>query len=133
MNRSFWAKKDYQEGIPSWLPLAQHLDDTRLVTGLLWEHWLCRGQKNIVTGGFSEQTGVLDAEEVDLLGKRAAMFLGAVHDIGKATPAFQTKKGYRNPEDLDLLLVEKLERDGFSGISTLVLSDPGATPHTIAG
>lgn len=133
MNRSFWAKKDYQEGIPSWLPLFQHLDDTRLVSGLLWEHWLCRGQKNIVTGGFSEQTGVLDAEEVDLLGKRVAMFLGAVHDIGKATPAFQTKKGYRNPEDLDLLLVEKLERDGFSGISTLVLSDPGATPHTIAG
>ena len=45
MNRSFWAKKDYQEGIPSWLPLFQHLDDTRLVSGLLWEHWVCRGQK----------------------------------------------------------------------------------------
>lgn len=133
MNRSFWAKKDYQEGISSWLPLYQHLDDTRIVSGLLWEHWLCQGQKNIVTGGFSEQIDLSDPEEVDLLGKRVAMFLGAVHDIGKATPAFQMKKGYRNPVDLDLLLMEKLEQDGFSGISTLVLSDPGATPHTIAG
>jgi len=47
----FLGKKDYQEGIPSWLPLFQHLDDTRFVSGLLWEHWLCRGQKNIVTIG----------------------------------------------------------------------------------
>lgn len=133
MIRSFWAKKECKEGTPYWLPLFQHLDDTRLVSGLLWEHWLCQGQKRIITRGFSKQTGVQDLEEVDLLGKRVAMFLGAVHDIGKATPAFQMKKGYRNPVDLDLLLMEKLEREGFSGISTLILSAPAATPHTIAG
>lgn len=133
MIRSFWAKKECKEGTPYWLPLFQHLDDTRLVSGLLWEHWLCQGQKRIITRGFSKQTGVQDVEEVDLLGKRVAMFLGAVHDIGKATPAFQMKKGYRNPVDLDLLLMEKLEREGFSGISTLILSAPTATPHTIAG
>lgn len=133
MIRSFWAKKECKEGTPYWLPLFQHLDDTRLVSGLLWEHWLCQGQKRIITRGFSKQTGVQDVEEVDLLGKRVAMFLGAVHDIGKATPAFQMKKGYRNPVDLDLLLMEKLEREGFSGISTLILSAPAATPHTIAG
>lgn len=35
-------------------------------------------------------------------------FLGAIHDIGKATPAFQLEEGYANSKDLDLRLLENL-------------------------
>ena len=69
-----------------WLSLKQHLEDTKNIAGLLWEHWLCEGQRKLI-----EES--LDDSSEDK-GKKLAMFLGAIHDIGKATPAFQTKKGY---------------------------------------
>lgn len=65
--------------------------------------------------------------------KSLVMFIGAIHDIGKATPAFQIQRGFQNSEDLDLLLMEKLEQEGFSGIKDLELTDRGKTPHAYAG
>ena len=60
------------------------------------------------------------------------MFLGACHDIGKATPAFQIKKGFANSNDLDKILKEKLEQDGFFGISNINLPSMNKSHHSIA-
>jgi len=119
-----WAKKKEKDGIFYWLSLKRHLEDTREVMGLLWEHWLSEGQRAYITKS-------MKVEEDET--KSLAMFIGAIHDIGKATPAFQIQRGFQNSEDLDLLLMEKLEREGFSGIKDLELTDRGKTPHAYAG
>lgn len=122
----FWAKKAERDGQYYWLPLSQHLEDTRQVCGLLWEHWLCEGVRRFLCkkafGGVSEE-----------LVKKTFQFLGAVHDIGKATPAFQKQEGHPYAPDLDKMLLERLEQDGYTGIATAILSSRKFTPHALAG
>lgn len=127
MDCCFWAKKKEENEQLLWLPLTQHLKDTSDIAGLLWEHWLGEGQKKLIMDSLETD------HETDNLGKRTIQFLAAVHDIGKATPAFQTQKGYSNSEDLDLRLLEKLERSGFEGISSLQLASPRKSHHSVAG
>ena len=99
----FWAKKRESNGRYYWLPLIQHLEDTKNIAGLLWEHWLGEGQKKLIT------SSIVSESQIDNVGKCLIQFLAATHDLGKATPVFQTKKGYANSEDLDVQLLEKLE------------------------
>ncbi len=121
MLEALWAKKEEKDGLMYWLPLTVHLEDTGRIMGLLWEHWLSEGQKRTV------------ADDTDI-GKQIAIFIGAIHDIGKASPAFQLKKGFANSKDLDKELTEKLVRAGFIGIdSPDLLSSPEKTPHGLAG
>ena len=123
-DRAFWAKKQDVRGQFEWLPLTQHLKDVGDVAGLLWEHWLCEGQKQLIRDLF--------AEEGEEKGKGLVQFLGAIHDIGKATPAFQIKQGYFNTPDLDARLIEKLEADGYHDISNLLLASISSSPHALA-
>lgn len=126
VNNTFWAKKKEQNGMYYWLPLSQHLEDTKNIIGLLWEHWLSPGQKEFIESSLSYKQ-----EE---LGKNLAKFIGAIHDIGKATPAFQLLQNrFINSEELDDLLVGKLEASQFKGISSTVLQSPKKTNHSIAG
>lgn len=125
VNNYFWAKKDEKNGRFFWLPLYQHLEDTKNIIGLLWEHWLCEGQRKLIEKSI--------VENPKCTGKKLVMFLGAVHDIGKATPVFQSKKGYINSEDLDNELCEKLERSGFNKIVDFHSTAAAKTPHNIAG
>mgnify|MGYP000041405777 FL=1 len=121
MIEALWAKKEEKDGLMYWLPLIVHLEDTGRIMGLLWEHWLSEGQKRIVS---------VDTD----IGKQTAVFIGAIHDIGKASPAFQLKKGFSNSKDLDKELIEKLVRAGFIGIdSPDLLASPEKTPHGLAG
>lgn len=122
--KRLWAKKSDRNGL-YWLPLIQHLEDTRQICGLLWEHWLSEGIKEFVVNSIENGT--------DEKAKNLVMFLGAIHDIGKATPSFQAKEGFGNSADLDIRLKENLEKDGFKGISTFNLSNYNKTPHSLAG
>lgn len=124
-NLPLWAKKQDTGGRYEWLPLYQHLEDTRQVVGLLWEHWLSAGQRRYI----STQVSGGDDEKA----KELAQFIGAVHDLGKATPAFQVKKGFANSEDLDGLLIGKLAFSGFQGIEELLLASASCSPHALAG
>lgn len=119
----FWAKKSEKTGVFKWLPLKQHLIDTMKVSGLLWEHWMSDGQKRWIL-----KSMFLEEEEA----KRFVEFLGAIHDIGKATPAFQAKISFWNSKDLDNQLLDKLEVNGFEGISTLNLLSPNKSHHAMA-
>ena len=111
--RSLWAKKQDKSGQYEWLPLTQHLDDTLCIAGLLWEHWLADGQKQLVLDLFSAEDR--DREEK---AKGLVQFIAAVHDLGKATPAFQIKRGHSNVADLDAQLLEKLEQQGYQNLSS---------------
>ena len=121
----FWAKKTEDRGQLKWLPLEQHLEDTRCVIGLLWEHWLTKGQKDFLVKSMS-----FGDED---LAKSLMQFLAAVHDIGKATPAFQTKTGFQNSPDLDKTLLERLEAFGFQGIQQFDTRFARNSPHALAG
>lgn len=85
---SVWGKTDqgarfssHQDGWSDgqgWLPLVQHLEDSRVVAAHLWETWV---------------PGVVRRRLAEALGSEqgaAALyyFLAATHDIGKCTPAF---------------------------------------------
>lgn len=122
---SLWAKKEEKESQFYWLPLPVHLEDTMHVSKWLWMNWLSESQREFCIRSIS-------VPNADVASNLAA-FLGAVHDIGKATPAFQIQKGYQNSPDLDGSLLEKLERAGFRGISSFSLTNREKTHHSIAG
>ncbi|RLK64295.1 CRISPR-associated helicase Cas3' [Atopobacter sp. AH10] len=125
LDKIFWAKKQDDHGKLKWLPLSQHLQDTWMVGNLLWEHWLSEGQKKAL----SESLGSCEAD----LAKKVFLFLAAIHDIGKITPAFQLKKGWQQSADLDAQLIDQLEFHGFEGLHQLMLASPEKTPHALAG
>lgn len=125
LEKSLWAKKEEIESRLYWLPLRVHLTDTMNVSRWLWTNWLSDSQRMYCINSLS-----ISDDDVAL---NLAAFLGAVHDIGKATPAFQIQKGFNNSPDLDIVLLERMERAGFIGISSLVLTNPRKTHHSIAG
>ncbi|MDO5027508.1 MAG: CRISPR-associated helicase Cas3' [Tissierellia bacterium] len=120
----FWAKKSYVNGQYFWLPLMEHLKDTRFVMGRLWELWLDEGQRRMIEEALSGENNS---------GKDLAMFLATVHDIGKCSPVFQSQESYNMTSDIDDLLIEKLEIHGFSELSNLFLADRHATHHSKLG
>ena len=79
--RSLWGKSDYGMG-ECWLPLYVHMADSAGVASRLWDSWVPRSTKEIVARA-------LDGNGT--LAQSLLVFLAAVHDIGKATPAFQVK------------------------------------------
>lgn len=119
-----WGKKKEEYGNFYWLPLLQHLEDARGVIGLLWEHWLCDNQRRFIQNELN-----LNYEE----SKNFLMFLAFVHDIGKATPAFQFKKwSADNSPDLNKKLYGKLRRKGFF-VEIPELFHEEKTNHALAG
>src|SRR5688572_28547993 len=80
-SRSVWAKSipDATGLITHWLPLHQHLDDTEAVAGMLFDHWL----RHQVVSRIGE-----DLPDGPIGARRLARWLAAVHDVGKASPAF---------------------------------------------
>lgn len=134
-----WAKKRETNEQFFWLPLKQHLEDTANVIELLWNRWLSDGQRNFISAGIttSSQLSFDEAERQQKnnakTAKNLAIFLAAIHDIGKATPAFCTKKGFSNSPDLDVILLEKLEGIGFTDIKYFDDKNSGKSPHNIAG
>ena len=94
---SLWAKKEDRLGQLLWLPLKQHLLDTMNVSRWLWENWLSDSQRKFCIKSISSAT----YESASNL----AAFLGAIHDIGKATPVFQTQKRFHNKDELSLKLI----------------------------
>ncbi|KOG07707.1 CRISPR-associated helicase/endonuclease Cas3 [Streptomyces viridochromogenes] len=75
--RTVWAKHDRDS--EGWLPLWRHMEDSAAVAGLLWDRWLPANVRALISEA-------LPGGERD--GRRLAVWLAGVHDIGKATPAF---------------------------------------------
>lgn len=120
-----WAKKGEVNGRLVWLPLKNHLQDTMEVIGWLWDHWLSDGQRDYIERNVCE--GYYANIECFI------RFLGGIHDIGKATPAFQIQRGYAYSEDLDEYLLNRLEQAGLTGIYDLQLASRRSSHHSLAG
>lgn len=122
-----WAKKSDKDGNFQWLPLKQHLIDVTEVIKLLWEHWLSIHQRKQIIKSLSQPNNEL--------AKNLVGFLATLHDIGKATPVFQSRPSFHQSPDLDRELLDKLEKAGFVGITQYYsrLMNPEKTHHAIAG
>ncbi|WP_282795519.1 type I-E CRISPR-associated protein Cse1/CasA [Streptomyces sp. CC224B] len=75
--RTAWAK--HERSSDSSLPLWRHLADSAAAAGQLWQYWVPKGVVELVSTALPG--GADDA-------LRLVRFLGAAHDVGKATPAF---------------------------------------------
>lgn len=128
---SLWAKKEERNARYLWLPLTVHLEDTMNVSRWLFANWLSESQRELCSHGLK---GCGNRKDVTIdLACDLAAFLGGIHDIGKATPAFQTKKGFNNSQALDDELICKLEMTGFSGIADADIPGAVYSPHALAG
>ncbi len=126
---ALWAKKTRDKNnIPQWLPLKTHLNDTREAMGFLWEHYLSQGVKDLIKN--SMKTDTYDKES---FAKNLCMFLGAVHDIGKASPYFQLKESFRRDKELDELILEKLKSAGFKDLDKFFTADNIGVSHQSIG
>lgn len=128
MEKFLWAKKNRVKNTPMWLPLMVHLEDTREVCGYLYNHWLSQGVKDLLMDSV-----VSDAEDKDELLLNLCKFLGATHDLGKATAIFQVKKSFNGDFELDNLLLEKLINEGFKDLDKYALTKRENIRHNISG
>lgn len=120
--KTLWAKKRTTEDGGMWLPLVVHLTDTSNISKMLFNQWLSPEQRVILTSHYDEE---------DI--RQLVMFIGFVHDIGKATPAFQLKGSYDRNYSLDQELIENLVQSGFRELDSTHLSSPNRSPHAKAG
>ncbi len=79
--RALWGKTDRDAG-EEWLPLYVHMSDSALVAEKIWDEWLPEGTREIIASNFNGDA---------TLAKRVTVFLAGIHDLGKATPVFQSK------------------------------------------
>lgn len=120
-----WAKKCEKNGKFYWLSLTNHSVDVKGVSGYLYEYWLGEAVKELLEWSLDENSKGKSKNLVE--------FLGLVHDLGKYIPAFEIKKGYKNSKDLDYILLERLEKIGFTGISSEVFASPEKSHHSLGG
>lgn len=80
--RAVWAKSqtDVHQNhlLVGWLPLYQHLDDTAGVAERLWDHWVPASLKGSLAHSFGSERAT----------RQLLLWLAALHDVGKASPAF---------------------------------------------
>lgn len=111
--RRVWAKSDHDRG--GWLPLWRHMADSAAVAEKLWDEWLPAQVRQRVSA-------VLPGGEGDA--RRLAVWLAAVHDIGKATPAFACQVEH---------LADDMCREGLDMPLRKQMPDRRLAPHGLAG
>lgn len=121
--KSLWAKAS-QNNKPSWTPLYIHMMDSAAVCSILWKRWLPDSVRTRITIGITNGGRPMDLN----LSNNIAAFICGVHDIGKATPAFQSRSLSNK------ILTETFHR-ALSDCNLPFrndLNDPGAIPHSTA-
>jgi CRISPR-associated endonuclease/helicase Cas3 len=93
---NIWAKTDMHDfQSMKWASLTQHLIDTALVSGYVYDCFLSNHVKTTLDTALNGHARVILA------------FLAGVHDVGKCTPAFEKQAKYRSD------LMRNLEDNGF--------------------
>lgn len=113
-----WAKTNMRDPSDlSWLALPQHAADTMLTAGYVWDEFLAKHVKDLLSEALG---GEQSAREI-------TMFLAGSHDVGKATPAFEKQARGETGERR----LADLASGGFEIPSTVVKSS--TLRHEISG
>lgn len=121
-SRAIWGKKD-SECNDLWLPLAIHLADCVAVANKLWYEWISDSVKRKISSDMMDENDAL----------RLFLFLAAIHDIGKATPVFQSKPTFPKSTLIDDLLLNKLVANGMPIKPYNEFQDANRVYHALAG
>lgn len=131
---TLWAKKSHENSL-EWLPLLGHMSDSANVSDYIWNHWLSDQSKCTIAASLlhEKRVPIID-EETSSKCQNFLRFLGAAHDIGKATPVFQLKNSSFIPTELDEVLYNNLIDVGLfeSGIQLSDFSHAKKVLHAIA-
>ena len=107
---SLWAKKSKSDDDGAYtVNLRDHLLKTADESRKLYRTWLSPALKN----------------QVD---EKLLVFLAYSHDLGKASPVFQTQESYRTPQ-LDSAIMQRLKQSGFKIFDSY--SNRKETPHAL--
>lgn len=126
LSKSLWAKKGIRNHQVKWLPLYVHLSDTSKVIKVLARSWLAPGVWEWLQEDWLTEDELL----------KFVAWLGAVHDLGKATPAFQGQPAFKSSEDrqkVDEAINLHLEQAGWQEISRWSSLDRAKSHHDCAG
>lgn len=107
-----------------WLPLDVHLKDCAAIAKKLWRFRLSDALRRLIA---NDCNCSIDSAE------RLLIFLAAVHDIGKATPLFQSKQATFPPCDSDAAMAEIIKNAGFVLWENSRFANAGRTPHALMG
>lgn len=117
--KAIWGKTNRADDT-EWLPLYVHMVDSAAMATKIWDTWVPQGTKDVI---------IRDLSGDEKLAKKLAVFLAGVHDIGKATPVFQSKPITFGAEAESFAW--KAERAGLPMIAGL--RDHNRPTHPIAG
>ncbi len=121
---SIWAKSKVRPNEDmQWLPLAVHMNDSGLIARILYTSWFCESQLAVLRDCLRPAFSGSDDGCLDEIAANLATFITAVHDIGKATPAFSSKV-----ESLDAEMALQGLRHGY-----IDQHDQRDLPHGLAG
>lgn len=115
------AKSDHSSP-ELWLSFKTHMLDTAAIIRQLFDRWLPESVRNLLADSLR-----LDSEP-DTAGDHASDFcrlIALLHDIGKLTPAFQSKIADRLPGYRERLSACQIELS--------MIRDPKSSPHALAG
>ena len=111
--RSAWAKHDFDSD--GWLPLYRHMADSAFIAGRLWDEWVPRQARALITSTLSGDESSARA---------LVVWLAATHDIGKATPAFACQVEH---------LADDMRAHGLDMPLQKQMADRNLAPHGLAG
>ena len=121
---SVWAKSKVRPNEDmQWLPLAVHMHDSGSIASILYTSWFCESQLAVLRDCLRPAFPGSDDGCLDKVAEVLATFMTAIHDIGKATPAFSSKV-----ETLDLTMASHGLRHGY-----IDQIDQRQLPHGLAG
>ncbi|MFT0848976.1 CRISPR-associated helicase Cas3' [Actinomycetaceae bacterium L2_0104] len=121
---SVWAKSnDWSHEDMQWLPLAVHMNDAGSIASILYTTWFCESQLAVLRDCLRPAFPDSEDDDLDDVAASLATFITAVHDIGKATPAFSSKV-----ESLDAVMAANGLRHGY-----IDQIDRRQLPHGLAG
>lgn len=116
------AAKSDRENPDSWLPFSVHALDTAGVIQRLFDLWLPISVRDYISGSLGLGT---DPDTSMEMAANYCRLLALLHDIGKLTPAFQSKIAPNINGYTDVL--------ARSDIDLSMLFHVGKSPHAIAG
>lgn len=116
------AAKSDRNDKTKWLPYKIHASDTEGIMKLLYDKWLSKSVKDYISKNLNVS---YDIEESDYMARNLCRLIALIHDIGKITPAFQSKIT-SNIENHN----EMLSR---VGLKVFGIPEVSKSPHDIAG
>lgn len=116
------AAKSDRNDKTKWLPYKIHALDTEGIMELLYDRWLSKSVKCYISINLNVS---YDIEESEYKARNFCRLIALLHDIGKITPAFQSKITSNIEEHTEMLLSIGLKVSG--------IPEASKSPHNIAG